>query len=65
MEWIFDGSIIAETTKNQSINLMFTPVEEFLHNRQYTCRAVTSYGTLEKSVTISVLSEFVKIARKV
>ncbi len=53
VEWVFSGGVIV-TSSGQQADLTFLPVQEFLHNREYTCRAVTAYGTQERRITITV-----------
>ena len=55
MEWTLNGAVVA-SSNSQQVNLMFTQVVEHLHNRKYICRATTSYGTAERTITISVHS---------
>ena len=57
VEWIFDGDVVVTSNNSQRADLVFSSVQEFLHNREYVCRAVTSYGTLERRITISVYSK--------
>ena len=56
VEWVFNGGVV-ESSNSPQADLRFSPVQEFLHNRVYTCRAVTLYGTLERRITISVYSK--------
>ena len=56
VEWVFSGAVVSSSL-SQRVDLSFSPVQEYLHNREYTCRAVTQYGTLERSVRISVYSK--------
>ena len=57
VEWIFGGDVIMTSNDSQRVDLVFRPVQEFLHNREYTCRAVTAYGILERTITITVYSK--------
>lgn len=57
VEWIFGGDVVMSSNDSQHVDLVFSPVQEFLHNREYVCRAVTSYGILERRVTLSVHSK--------
>lgn len=57
VEWVFNDDVIA-TSNSQQADLTFIPVSEFYHNREYTCRAVTSYGTLERRITIAVYRKY-------
>ena len=55
VEWVLNGDIITNSTRQA--DLVFSPVQEYLHNREYVCRAVTAYGTLQRRVTVSVHSK--------
>lgn len=59
VEWIFDNDAIVTSNNinSQRVDLVFSSVQEFLHNREYMCRAVTAYGILERRITISVYSK--------
>ena len=57
IEWTFNDAVVASSTSHQ-INLTFTQVADHLHNREYICRATTSYGTIERTITITVHSMF-------
>ena len=59
VEWVFNSDVIA-ISNSQQADLIFNPVQEYLHNREYTCRAFTLYGMLEKSIRISVDSKFLR-----
>ncbi len=53
MEWLYDNTVIMRTTAPQ-LDLTFSLVNDSIHNRQYTCRVVTSYGTQEETITLRV-----------
>ena len=55
IEWTFNGALVARSNSHQ-VNLTFAQVADHLHNREYVCMAVTSYGTIERTITISVHS---------
>ena len=55
VEWVLNGDIITNSTRQA--DLVFSPVQEYLHNREYLCRAVTAYGTLQRRITITVHSK--------
>lgn len=60
VEWVFNDDVVMSSSGQQA-DLTFSPVQEYLHNREYTCRAVTQYGTLERQIIISVHSKFPKM----
>ncbi len=53
IEWHYNNEIIMRTSASQ-LNLTFSPVNDTINNRQYTCRVVTSYGVQEENITIQV-----------
>ena len=57
LEWfdVYNDDVVTSSS-GQRADLSFSPVQEYLHKREYICRAVTEYGTLERSITISVHS---------
>ena len=57
IEWMYSNRVILSSNRSQA-DLTFNPVQEFLQNREYICRAITSFGTLERSITISVHSKY-------
>ena len=59
LEWVF-GNVVVTNSSSKQVDLTFNPVLEYLHNREYICRGVTSYGTLERRITVTVHSEFNK-----
>jgi len=61
LEWVFANTVVASSSSSQQLELVFRPVEEFLHNREYVCRAVTASGTLENTITLTVESKFMYI----
>lgn len=56
VEWTLNADVIT-SSNGQQADLSFSPVQEYLHNREYSCRAVASYGILERRITISVHSK--------
>ena len=58
VEWMFNDDVVASSS-SQEVDLTFSPVVDYLHNREYICRTATSYGTLERRVTITVESKCV------
>lgn len=56
LEWVYNDEVIASSVGQQT-DLVFNQVQEYFHNRQYTCRAVTSYGVMELEITTTVHSK--------
>ena len=53
MEWQYNGEVVVNSAGQQA-NLTFDPVEDDIHNRQYTCRANASGVSFTSSITITV-----------
>ena len=53
IEWVYGEEVVMMTTGSQ-LNLTFSPVNDTINNRVYTCRALTPYGMQEESITIEV-----------
>ena len=53
LEWIYSRELVVNSS-SQQVDLHFDPVYNYYHNRQYTCRATTFYGTLEEAVIFAV-----------
>ena len=53
IEWLYNGMDISRTTDSQ-LNLTFSPVNDTVNNRQYTCRIYTAYGVQEENITVRV-----------
>ena len=58
LEWMFANTVVASSSTSQQLELVFYPVEEILHGREYVCRAVTVSGTLENTISLSVESKY-------
>ena len=58
VEWIFNDDVVA-SSRGQQVDLNFSPVLDYYHNREYICKAVTAYGTLERRITLTVESMLV------
>ena len=55
IEWLTNGSIIESATSTQQLNLVFSPVNDSIHNMVYVCRVTRMGGTqAEKNVTVTV-----------
>ena len=58
LEWVFANTVVASSSISQQLELVFSPVDEFLHGREYVCRAITASGTLENTISLSVESKY-------
>ena len=64
MQWVFNDDVV-ETSNSQQVDLTFSPVFDYLHNREYSCRAITTYGMLERRIIITIESKYVLISHDV
>ena len=55
IEWLYSGQVVASSTSQQELELEFSPVNDTIHGREYTCRVISPYGSQEE--TISVVAE--------
>jgi len=53
IEWLYNGITVMSTTDSQ-LNLTFSPVNETVNNRQYTCRVYSASGFQDDSIAINV-----------
>ena len=51
-EWLYNGGVVQSSTGPQA-QLLFNPVRDIIHNRQYTCRVTSPYGTQQQTVIIT------------
>ena len=54
IQWLYNNNVVTLSTVSPQVNLTFSPVNDSVHNRQYTCRAITPYGVQEQTYTIQV-----------
>ena len=57
VQWVFNDDVV-ETSDSQQVDLTFSPVFDYLHNREYSCRAITAYGMFERRITITIESKY-------
>lgn len=53
---LYAGEVMANDTSHE-VELLFDPVFELLHNREYICRTTSKYGTQEHSIILNVIGE--------
>ena len=58
IEWTYSVTVLA-TTSSQQIELDIGLVFDYIHDREYTCRATTAYGMLTRTITLDVNGEFI------
>ena len=44
MEWLHNGVVVASDTSTQQLNLVFSPVNDSIHNQVYVCRVTRGGG---------------------
>jgi len=53
VEWLYNGQVVVSSSGPQA-DLVFTPVNDSIHNTQYICRVTSPYGVQEYSSLIRV-----------
>lgn len=53
IEWVYNSEVVVSSTASQ-LDLTFSPVNDTVDNRVYTCRVTTPYGEQEENITIRV-----------
>ena len=56
MEWLQNGQVVVSST-GYEVQLSFNPVNDTIHNKEYTCRATSPYGIQEESVSVITQSK--------
>ena len=51
-EWLYNGGVVQSSTGPHA-QLLFNPVNDTIHNRQYTCRITSPYGVQQQTVIIT------------
>ena len=46
------GRIVIASTSSQQLDLIFDPVNDTIHNAEYTCEAISPYGMQEQTVML-------------
>ena len=53
VEWLYGGEVVVRSSAH-SAELQFDPVNDSIHDRQYTCRVISPYGIQERNTTVTV-----------
>ena len=53
VQWLYNGNVVATSTSHH-VQLLFNPVNDTIHGREYRCRAMTPFGVQERSILIRV-----------
>ena len=56
-EWLYNEGVVQSSTGPQA-QLLFNPVNDTIHNRQYTCRVTSSYGAQQQTITVTAEGRF-------
>ena len=56
ISWFFDGQLLTSSSGSEGV-LTLRSVTDSMHNSQYTCRAVATFGTQEHTVNVLVEGE--------
>ena len=55
IEWLNNGYVIERATSTQKLNLVFSPVNDSIHNLVYVCRVTSMSETqAEQNLTVRV-----------
>ena len=57
-EWLYNGGVVQSSTASQS-QLLFNPVNDTIHNRQYTCQITSPYGVQQQTIIITAEGRFI------
>ena len=57
-EWLYNGGVVQSSTSSQA-QLLFNPVNDTIHNRQYTCRVTSPYGAQQQTITVTAEGRFI------
>ena len=59
MQWLFNNEVMIESTSGQQLlDLVFNPVNDSIHNRQYSCRVTADGNVYSDNITVTVESKF-------
>ena len=56
-EWLYNEGVVQSSTAPQA-QLLFNPVNDIIHNRQYTCRVTSPYGVQQQTITVTAEGRF-------
>ena len=56
-EWLYNGGEVQSSTAPQA-QLLFNPVNDTIHNRQYTCRVTSPYGVQQQTISVTAEGRF-------
>ena len=59
MEWLRNGEVVASvsSTSIQELDLVFSPVNDSIHNQVHVCRVTRDSGTVAQNFTVQVNGE--------
>lgn len=53
IDWLHNGEVVAHST-SEPAQLLFNPVNDSIHDREYSCMVNTFYGVLEEHTDVTV-----------
>jgi len=53
VQWLYGGEVVVQSTAHYA-ELQFYPVNDSIHDRQYTCRVISPYGIQERNTTVTI-----------
>ena len=60
IEWLYNYQVISTSSADNALQLVFNPVNDSIHSREYTCRITSPYGVQEQTVQAFVEGNLMK-----
>ena len=57
IEWIYNYNVVVQSSAVDQLSLVFNPVNDSIHSRQYTCRVTSPYGIQEETIQVTAESK--------
>jgi len=57
IEWIYNYNVVVQSSSVEQLSLVFNPVNDSIHGRQYTCRVTSPYGIQEETIQVTAESK--------
>ena len=58
LEWMRGREVVA-SSPNQQLDLVFDPVNDTIHNQEYTCVAISPYGSQEQTLVLRSEGDYI------
>ena len=62
IEWIYNYNVVVQTSAVEQLSLVFNPVNDSMHGRQYTCRVTSPYGIQEETIQVTAESKLLVLS---